>query len=356
MRAVTATAPVRIADVGGWTDTWFGSPGHVCHLAVGPGVTVHAARTVAEHPAQPVLVRAPDLRALYRVGPSPDTGWATPIPQRHPLIEQAVGSVLSRSAWPADDGIELTITSAVPPGASLGTSGSVVVAILAALQALVGDDVPPASQLAEEAHAVETVRAGRQAGVQDGWAAASGGVGLLQVDPYPSALRRTLELTNETLAALDDRLVTVVFAAHDSSSVHAAFIDALDQPNAASGRTRAALDALDHLARKAADALERDDFDEWAHVLTEATETQRALHPRLVGPAHEAAIDVARRHRAIGWKVNGAGGDGGSLTIACPDIDTAAGLREALAAQDPGWQVADLRVAPGVAVRLETDR
>ena len=44
VQAATATAPVRIADVGGWTDTWFGSPGHVCHLAVGPGVTVRAIR------------------------------------------------------------------------------------------------------------------------------------------------------------------------------------------------------------------------------------------------------------------------------------------------------------------------
>ena len=87
--------------------------------------------------------------------------------------------------------------------------------------------------------------------------------------------------------------------------------------------------------------------------MTDATETQRALHPGLVGPAHERAIEVARRHRASGWKVNGAGGAGGSLTIACADAGLAATLRGALASQDPSWQVVELRLAPGVAVRLD---
>lgn len=354
-RATTATAPVRIADVGGWTDTWFGSPGHVCHLAVGPGVTVRAARTSLDDPALPVTVRAPDLHARYPVGPSPDTGWTDPAPLRHPLIEHAVGSVLADADLPAGDGIELTITSAVPPGASLGTSASVVVATLAALHALMGDEPRGAAQLADEAPAVETVRAGREAGVQDQWAAACGGAGLLRIGPYPRAERRTLELDDDTRTALDDRLVTVVFAPHDSSSVHAEVIAALGGRGAAAGRTRAALRRLDDLARQAADALVRADVEAWAHLLTDATETQRALHPRLVGPAHERAIDVARRHGASGWKVNGAGGDGGSLTIACPDAATAATLRGALAAQDPRWQVVGLRLAPGVAVRLDSD-
>jgi D-glycero-alpha-D-manno-heptose-7-phosphate kinase len=30
-------------------------------------------------------------------------------------------------------------------------------------------------------------------------------------------------------------------------------------------------------------------------------------------------IDIAREHGALGWKVNGAGGNGGSVTILCGD-------------------------------------
>ena len=352
--AATATAPVRIADVGGWTDTWFGSPGHVCHLAVGPGVTVRAIRTSAADPAWPVHLQAPDLGADYLVGPSPSAGWEHPAPLRDPLLAHAVGAVLAGADWPVGDGIDLTITSAVPAGASLGTSASVVVATLAALHALVGETTQP-SRLAEEAHEVETARAERQAGVQDGWAAACGGAGLMQVDPYPRVIRRTLEIPRASRAALDRQLVTVVFAAHDSSAVHAEVIEALGQSNAAAERTRSALHHLSRLARQAATALERDDLTGWAQILTEATEAQRTLHPGLVGSAHEQAIEVARRHRAVGWKVNGAGGDGGSLTIACPDEDQASGLRDALTGFDPGWRVVDLHLAPGVAVRLGPD-
>jgi D-glycero-alpha-D-manno-heptose-7-phosphate kinase len=86
-RAV-ATAPVRIADVGGWTDTWFGSPGRVCHLAVGPGVRVEATLLDADPRGceRPVRLVAPDLAEDYRVGPSPDAGWRAPVPGRHPLL------------------------------------------------------------------------------------------------------------------------------------------------------------------------------------------------------------------------------------------------------------------------------
>ena len=39
------------------------------------------------------------------------------------------------------------------------------------------------------------------------------------------------------------------------------------------------------------------------------------LHADLVGPLAERVIDVADRHGAIGHKVNGAGGDGGAITL-----------------------------------------
>ena len=40
MIPITVSAPTRIADLGGWTDTWFAGHGVVCHIAVWPGVDV----------------------------------------------------------------------------------------------------------------------------------------------------------------------------------------------------------------------------------------------------------------------------------------------------------------------------
>jgi D-glycero-alpha-D-manno-heptose-7-phosphate kinase len=50
------------------------------------------------------------------------------------------------------------------------------------------------------------------------------------------------------------------------------------------------------------------------------TEAQRNLHPDLVNPDAQRVIEIARNHGALGWKVNGAGGAGGSLTILCNSL------------------------------------
>ena len=64
------------------------------------------------------------------------------------------------------------------------------------------------------------------------------------------------------------------------------------------------------------------------------TEAQRSLHPELVGVDASRVIDVAAAHGAIGWKVNGAGGEGGSLTILSATPGQKQALDEAVAAAD----------------------
>jgi len=54
---------------------------------------------------------------------------------------------------------------------------------------------------------------------------------------------------------------------------------------------------------------------------TANTDAQRLLHPDLVSADAQTAIDVAAANGAWGWKVNGAGAEGGSLTLLCgPDM------------------------------------
>jgi len=354
---VVATAPVRVADVGGWTDTWFGSPGQVCSLAVGPGVMVEAS-VVAAAPqggVLPVRIEAPALGEEYWCGPSPDRGWRRPIPGRHPLIEHAVATVLEDACLPHDATVEVRISSQVPAGASLGTSASVVVTVLAALDALLARP-RSASDLAAAAHEVETTRAGRESGVADQWAAAFGGCALLAISPYPTVRRRAIELDPSVETALAERLVTVAFGPHDSSAVHSEVIDAMvGCGGPAHDRARASLGRLAALAGDAAAALRVGDVDRWAEVLVESTEAQARLHPGLVGPTHRAAVDAASAAGAVGWKVNGAGGGGGSLT-AVSRPGGAASLRAALTGAVPNSQVLVLRPVGGLDVRTATGR
>jgi D-glycero-alpha-D-manno-heptose-7-phosphate kinase len=50
VRLITATAPTRICDVGGWTDTWFARHGRVLNLAVTPNVEVALRASAAAGP------------------------------------------------------------------------------------------------------------------------------------------------------------------------------------------------------------------------------------------------------------------------------------------------------------------
>jgi len=61
------------------------------------------------------------------------------------------------------------------------------------------------------------------------------------------------------------------------------------------------------------------DLDIFGKIMKENNECQRSLHPGLISEEAESVIRIARKHRASGWKVNGAGGKGGSLTILCSD-------------------------------------
>lgn len=370
-RAVVATAPVRVADVGGWTDTWFGAPGQVCSLAVEPGVQVRA--ELVDAPAADGAARvhlvAPDLGEDYRFDPpsepTPPAGARATAGDgparslRQPLLEHAAAEALARHPVPPAMALRLTVTSAVPVGASLGTSASVVVAVLGALDALLAPspsepaDSDPAD-LARRAHTVETARAGREAGVQDHWAAAVGHAQHLVVDTYPTVRSRRLDITDRVREELADRVVTVAFDPHDSSAVHGEVIQALLSCDGTShDRVRHATRRLASLAAEAADRLEAGDVDGWAAVLTRATEAQAQLHPGLVGAPHQAAIALARSLGAVGWKVNGAGGGGGSLTVVTGrnDATSSAALRRRLAAGGPGWQVLDLGPAGGLQVR-----
>jgi galactokinase/mevalonate kinase-like predicted kinase len=120
---IRASAPLRICDNGGWTDTWFGGPGRVFNVAVRPGVEV----TIKEIPGPDgVVLDVCDFGDRYAIAPG-----RTRAP-RHRLLEAAVDSLPP----PRGLRVELSVHSAVPAGSGTGTSAAVAVATLGGLGAL----------------------------------------------------------------------------------------------------------------------------------------------------------------------------------------------------------------------------
>jgi D-glycero-alpha-D-manno-heptose-7-phosphate kinase len=75
------------------------------------------------------------------------------------------------------------------------------------------------------------------------------------------------------------------------------------------------MEDLRSTAGQSRDAVYAGDFVALGQAMIENTEAQMRLHPDLVSADAHAVIEIARREGALGWKVNGAGGDGGSLTL-----------------------------------------
>ena len=68
-------------------------------------------------------------------------------------------------------------------------------------------------------------------------------------------------------------------------------------------------------SRAAKDTVYAGDWMQLGRIMDENTDVQRHLHEGLVCEQFEDIITVARDFQALGCKVNGAGGDGGSITI-----------------------------------------
>jgi D-glycero-alpha-D-manno-heptose-7-phosphate kinase len=200
-----------------------------------------------------------------------------------------------------------SVSSDMPPGCGAGTSAAVAVALIGALTAARGEPMSPL-EVARAAHRLEVEVLGQESGVQDQLAAALGGISYIDVDQYPDAQVEPLPWWPE----LDGRLHLVYLGrAHDSSSIHRQVIT---DPN------RAALDQLRAAAAQARQAVIDQDLAALGQAMRDNTEAQRQLHPALVGDDACRLIDRARSRGCRGWKVNGAGGDGGSLTLLFDDL------------------------------------
>jgi D-glycero-alpha-D-manno-heptose-7-phosphate kinase len=298
---IHASAPTRMCDNGGWTDTWFAGFGSVFSIAIEPRVHVDVVAR-RRHRARPPVTVARDLGG----GGAPD-GIEVGDRGSHPLVDAAIAEM----ALPPDTAVEIAIESAAPPGASIGTSAALCVALIGALDALTPGRLS-AAEVARAAWRVETVQLAQQSGVQDQLAAAFGGVNLITIDPYPTATVTALDVAPSVLADLEGRMLLVYLGApHRSSVVHDEVIAALSQP----GRAATRLAPLRETAQRSADAVLAGDLASLGRAMSANTEAQRRLHGRLVSPLADRVIAVAMGRGALGYKVNGAGGDGGTVTL-----------------------------------------
>lgn len=304
---INAVAPIRLCDLGGWTDTWFADTGAVTNISVYPYVEVQIFVYEQDHgQGGRIVIDAENFGDRYVVDPN-GGGY-----QRHPMLEACIDIM----ELPDNLSFEVNLYSDAPAGCSTGTSAAASVALIGGLDMLTPGHRAP-HELAMLAHRVETEKLGLQCGIQDQLASAYGGICFIEMFKYPLASVSQITLPNSIWWELERRIVLVFLGnAHSSSSVHKQVISRLE----AHDSDKSTLEKLRKAARDGKDALFDGDFEEFGKSMVANTDAQAELHPELVSDDARAIIDLARQHDAIGWKVNGAGGDGGSVTILCgPD-------------------------------------
>lgn len=325
IRVVNAVAPIRVCDNGGWTDTWFAGHGKVFNVGVYPYVEVQVKVFPDGALANRVVLDAENYGERYTFSPGV-------LPDRHPLLEAAVDDI----GVPDDRSIEISIYSDAPVGCSTGTSAAVAVALIGALDALTPGRMTP-HEVAYAAHRIEVERLGLQSGIQDQLCAAYGGINYIEMFSYPHASVSQLSVPNTVWWELERRLVLVFLGrTHVSSEVHEEVIADLQRHGDGSPE----LESLRHAAEQARDAVYAADLGALGRAMSHNTDLQRRLHPSLVSKEAHAAIDVAAANGALGWKVNGAGGEGGSLTVLCgSDMRVKRQFLVALRDADPLFQI-----------------
>jgi D-glycero-alpha-D-manno-heptose-7-phosphate kinase len=126
LRIINSVAPIRIADNGGWTDTWFAEHGKIFNIGVYPYAEVQIEVYPYEGGPERIVIQAENYGDRYEVLPD-KARW-----NKHPLLEAAIQYM----RIPEDIAFQVTIYSEVPAGASTGTSAAVSVALIGALDRL----------------------------------------------------------------------------------------------------------------------------------------------------------------------------------------------------------------------------
>ncbi len=301
LRLIHSQAPIRVCDNGGWSDTWFAGHGQVFHIAVLPGVEVQV-KVFEQTPGEArITIHAENYGDRYSIEP-PKGNYS-----KHPLIEAA----MEYMGIPHGVAVEVLIHSEVPAGCSTGTSAAVSTALIGALDLLRGGRLA-AHEVALAAQRIETQMLNLQCGIQDQIASAYGGINYIDMYQYPHASVSRVPAPEMLLWELEARLSLVfVGQSHNSSDVHKQVIAELER----GGSGQAKLEPIRRCAREAKEALCAGDLPRLGQAMIDNTAAQAALHPELVGVHHRAIIEIAKAHHAAGWKVNGAGGEGGSITL-----------------------------------------
>lgn len=335
---IRARAPLRLGLAGGGTDV---APycdlhgGYVMNAAIDR----HAYAIVEEGGGDAVEFATLDhgAHARFRRG-EVDTADA-----RLQLLTGAYLRVCRDFLGGEQPPLRLRSWSDAPPGSGLGSSSTMVVALVTALAEHFA--LPLGEyELAHLAYEIERHDLALAGGKQDQYAAAFGGFNFMEFHRDDRVIVNPLRMKDWVLAELE---ASVVLYFTGVSRESARIIDEQSR-NAASGKSSSveAMHALKAEAVQMKEALLKGDLAAFARTLQAGWEAKKRMASSITNPMLDAVEAVARANGAVATKVSGAGG-GGFMMFVCDPCDRVR-LSRALAAE--GGRLLDFHFNPTGAV------
>lgn len=227
---------------------------------------------------------------------------------KHPLVKTALG------LRHIESGVEITSIADIPSGGTgLGSSSSFTVCLLQVLSAYKGEFCSP-EQLAAEASHIEIDLCGEPIGKQDQYAAAFGGLNLIEFHRDDSVSVTPVACKPEYLRKFESQVLCFYTGRTRSAS------GILQEQSTRSRDSQAAIDSLNAMKALALDfvqSLYAGDMEGMGKILHEGWMLKRSLSTGITDTQIDRYYNAAIEEGAYGGKLLGAGG-GGFLMMHAP--------------------------------------
>ena len=301
-------APLRIGLAGGGTDV---SPysdtygGAILNATI--SLSANASIEILDTPI--IIVEALDRKEEQRFD------WATSLPVDGQLdLLKGVYNRIQKEYPFTVTGLRLSTYVDAPAGSGLGTSSTLVVAVLGAfvemLKLPLGD-----YDIAHLAYSIEREDLQLAGGKQDQYAATFGGVNFMEFYDNDKVIVNPLRIRPEYMHELGNNLVLYFTA---TSRESAAIIK--EQVKNVNDKNEKSIDAMHQLKEQSKmmkEALLKGRLNEFGEILDFGFQQKRKMAHNISNSGIEAIYKAAKKAGATGGKISGAGG-GGFMIFYCP--------------------------------------
>jgi D-glycero-alpha-D-manno-heptose-7-phosphate kinase len=211
--------------------------------------------------------------------------------------------------------LKITTYSDAPAGSGLGSSSTMVVAILTAFAELL--HLPLGEyDVAHLAFEIERIDIGLRGGAQDQYAATFGGVNFMEFHQQNRVIVNPLRIKKWILSELEAS--TVLYYTGVSRSSDKIIAQQIESFKSGEGKSVEAVHQLKRDASAMKEALLRGNIRNFGEILGRSWEAKRNLADQISNPEIEEIMRIARKAGAWAGKVSGAGGGGFIVFIVDP--------------------------------------